>query len=95
MVVYLIWAHFFDRAKATGNCLDGYISKIDSIYTDSVKSGGTRNLDYYAHITIEDGTKIVERIYSNRKYQAGMAIQLREFKSEIRGVKKYQISNCN
>ncbi len=94
--IYLIWAHFFDQAKATGNCLDGKITKIETISTGTgIRSGGSKNTDFYAYISLENNKKIVKKISSRQEHQIGEEVKLREFRSEIRGVLKYEISNCN
>jgi len=92
---YLTWAHFFDRAAVTGICLEGTITKVEIISTGSgIRSSGAPNIDYYAYIKIENGTEIVKKIGSDRRSQTGKRINLREYKSKIRGVIKYQIANC-
>ena len=65
-VLYLLWEHFFDKAEATERCLEGVITRVDKNYTDTSRSGGGRNLEYYAHITVENGTEIVKQVKSNR-----------------------------
>lgn len=96
ILVYLLWAHFFDQAEATGNCFDGTITKIETISAGSgIRSAGTNDTDFYAHIYLENNNKIVKKIASSQKFKAGKRIKLREFRSEIRGVLKYEIANCN
>lgn len=96
VLIYLLWAHFFDQAEATGNCFDGTITKIESISTGSgIRSGGAKDIDFYAHISLENNKKIVKKISSSRRHETGKKIKLREFQSEIRGVLKYEIENCN
>ena len=96
MALYLLWAYFFDKAKATGNCFEGVITKIDRISTGSgIRSGGIKSTDYYAHIAIEGGTKLVKEVSSSRKNDIGKKVHLIEFRSRIRGVTKYQIASCN
>ena len=91
-VLYLLWAHFFDKAEATGRCLEGVVTRVDKNYTDTSKSGGGRGLDYYAHITLENGTKIVKEVKSEHISQK---VKLREYKTKIRNITEYKIANCS
>ena len=91
-VLYLLWAHFFDKAEVTGRCLEGVITRVDKNYTDTSRSGGGRNLEYYAHITLENGNEIVKQVKSK---SIGQKIKLREYKTKIRNVTVYKIANCS
>ncbi|MFQ3246142.1 MAG: hypothetical protein ACI9SP_002793 [Arenicella sp.] len=83
---------FFDKAEATERCLEGVITRVDKNYTDTSRSGGGRNLEHYAHITVENGTKIVKQVKSNR---IGQKIKLREYKTKIRNITVYKIASCS
>jgi len=95
MLGYLIYVHIFDKAVATENCFDGVITKVESIVSGSgIRSGGTISIDYYAHITIDNGIKIVKRVGSEKRNNTGTEVELKEYKSKIRGITKYRIANC-
>ena len=91
--LYLLWSHFFDKAEVTGRCLEGIITRVDKNYTDTSRSGGGRNLEYYAHIAIENDNEIVKQVKS--KHIIGQKIKLREYKTKIRNITVYKIANCN